>query len=167
MFIFITKYSIITIISYIKKGHLTKRWNKLADIGYKDNCDYFFQIGDDIFFKTKGFINDCINILQKNNNIGMTGPVNNNKNILTQCFVSKKHIEILGYFFPEEIINWYCDDWYNYLYKPNNFFSLKNHYASNDGGKERYKYTNSNKIKMFAKKLANRDKKKIEEYIHK
>ena len=40
------------------------------------------------------------------------------------------------------------------------FFSLKNHYASNDGSKEGYKYTNSNKIKMFAKELANRDKKK-------
>ena len=164
----------------IKKGHVTKMWNELCREAYNDNCEYYFQIGDDIKFHTKGFINDSIKILQKNNNIGMTGPINNNNQILTQCFVSKKHIEILGYFFPEEIINWCCDDWYNYLYKPNNFFPLTNHYASNDGGEPRYivnddkNFMNINnvrenltKLREYSMKLAIRDKKKIEGYIKK
>ena len=164
----------------IKKGHVTKMWNELCKEAYNDNCDYYFQIGDDIKFHTKGFINDSIKILQKNNNVGMTGPINNNNQILTQCFVSKKHIEILGYFFPEEIINWCCDDWYNYLYKPNNFFPLKNHYASNDGGEPRYivnddkNFMNINnvrenvtKLREYSLELANRDRKKIEKYIEK
>ena len=32
----------------IPKGHLTVMWNKLFETAYNDNCDYFFQCGDDI-----------------------------------------------------------------------------------------------------------------------
>ena len=105
-----------------KKGYLTKMWNRLFRIAYNDNCDYFYQCGDDIEFRTSGWVNDCINILQKNNNIGLTGPVNNNNYILTQAFVSRCHMDIFGFFFPENIINWGCDDWYNHVYKRDWFF---------------------------------------------
>ena len=54
--------------------------------------------------------------LEENNNIGLTGPINNNSSILTQAFVSRRHMLIFGWFFPEEIKNWYCDDWYNIIY---------------------------------------------------
>jgi hypothetical protein len=132
----------------IEKGYLTKMWNQLFLNAYNYGCDYFYQCGDDIMFKTKGWINDSINILQKNNDIGLTGPNNNNHFILTQAFVSRKHMEIFGYFFPENIINWGCDDWYNYVYKPNHFFPLTNHYCSNEGGEPRYII---NKNKSFFK----------------
>lgn len=122
----------------IKKGYVTKMWNVLYKKAYDDNCDYFFQCGDDINFKTKGWINDSISILKKNNNIGISGPINNNTRILTQAMFSRKHMEIFGFMFPEEIKNWCCDDWYNLLYKPNHFFPLTNHYCSNDGGNPRY-----------------------------
>ena len=119
----------------IPKGHLTKMWNKLFNISYNDNCDYFFQCGDDIAFKTKGWINKCIEVLLKSNNIGMTGPINNNNNILTQSFVSRSHMELFGYYFPEEIINWCCDDWINLVYKNlNTLYPLKEHYCANLGG---------------------------------
>jgi hypothetical protein len=72
---------------------------------------------DDISFKTKGWVNDCIKVLQANKDIGLTGPLNNNNKILTQSFVSRKHYELFGFYFPEEIINWYCDDWINIVYK--------------------------------------------------
>lgn len=122
----------------IKKGHVTKMWNVLFKQAYDDGADYFYQCGDDIKFHTKGWIGDCILELQKHNNIGLTGPMNNNNRILTQAMVSRKHMEIFGWFFPEEIINWCCDDWYNYVYKPDFFYPLKTHYCSNDGGTPRY-----------------------------
>lgn len=126
----------------IQKGHLTKMWNILFKQAYDEDCDYFFQCGDDINFKTKGWISDCIETLKKNNDIGLTGPINNNPNILTQAFVSRKHMDIFGWFFPEEIINWGCDDWYNHVYKPDNFFPLFHHFCSNDGGPPRYVVNN-------------------------
>lgn len=127
----------------IKKGHLTKMWNVLYQNAYIDSCNYFYQCGDDIMFCTKGWVNDSIAILEQHNDIGLTGPYNNNPHILTQAFVSRKHMEIFGYFFPENIFNWGCDDWYNYVYKPDYFFPLKNHYCSNEGGEPRYVIDNN------------------------
>jgi len=124
--------------SGIKKGHLTVMWNRLYEKAYEDGFHYFFQCGDDINFKTKGWVDDCIKILKEHNDIGMTGPINNCDRILTQSFVSRKHMEIMGYFFPPEIINWCCDNWINDVYRPDYFYPLLSHFCSNDGGKPRY-----------------------------
>jgi len=121
-----------------KKGYLTKMWNKLFREAYNDGCDYFYQCGDDIEFKTDGWVNDCINTLIENHNIGLTGPMNNNNFILTQAFVSRLHMDIFGFFFPENIINWGCDDWYNHVYSPHYIYPLKRHLCNNLGGKPRY-----------------------------
>ena len=127
----------------IAKGHLTIMWNRLFKKALDDECDYFFQCGDDIKFKTKGWINDSIKILSENNNIGISGPNNNNYEIITQSFVSRKHFDLFGYYFPEELINWYCDDWINLVYKQiNAFYPLKNHYCANNGGEPRYNIHN-------------------------
>ena len=127
----------------IQKGYLTKMWNLAFKEAYNDNCDYFFQCGDDIEFKTDNWVNDCIDVLQKVDNVGLTGPINNNQYILTQSFVSRKHMDIFGYYFPEEIINWFCDDWYNGVYKKMNaFYPLQNHYCANIGGYPRYDINN-------------------------
>ena len=117
-------------------------WNIVHKQAYDEGCDYFYQCGDDICFKTNNWINDCIKILQAHDNIGLTGPINNNHRILTQSFVSRCHMEIFGWFFPEEIINWCCDDWYNWVYQPNYFYPLLNHFCSNDGGQPRYNVAN-------------------------
>ena len=136
----------------VKKGHLTKMWNILFKKAYDEDCDYFFQCGDDIYFATKGWVNDCIKTLKSHNNVGLTGPINNNARILTQAFVSRKHMEIFGWFFPEEIINWCCDDWYNWVYQPDHFFPLTQHFCSNQGGKPRYDIHN---MSNFEENMAN------------
>ena len=155
------------------KGHLTKMWNILFDVAYKENNDYFFQCGDDIVFTTKGWVNDCIKTLQQHNDMGLVGPINNNMRLLTQCFVSKKHYEIFGYFFPNEIVNWCCDDWINDVYKPDLFFPLQDHFCSNQGGNPRYIINNDhefsglpslNKLKKEVAAYIERDKKKIKKF---
>jgi hypothetical protein len=160
----------------IAKGHVTKMWNVLFKQSYEDNCDYFYQCGDDIVFHTKGWVNDCISKLKTNDNIGLSGPINNNNLILTQAFVSREHMEIFGWFFPEEIINWGCDDWYNHLYSPTMFFPLSNHYCSNEGGAPRYIINNdplyglnanynTRLIRTNARNLALKHKTLIENYL--
>ena len=142
----------------IPKGHHTKMWNILFKEAYDEGYDYFYQCGDDISFKTSGWINDSIKMLESKNNVGLTGPINNNPSILTQSFVSRKHMEIFGWYFPEEILNWCCDDWYNYVYKPDFFYPLNNHFASNDGGAPRYDVNNDKnflKQDTFRKNVAN------------
>ena len=164
----------------IKKGHLTKMWNILFKKAYEDEYDYFFQCGDDINFTTKNWTKDSIVTLQKNNNIGLTGPINNNSRILTQAFVSRKHMEIFGWFFPEEIINWCCDDWYNWVYQPTYFYPLRNHFCSNQGGEPRYDINNdpnylknplkaqvdTQKLRNFTRELVETHKKLLNKYIN-
>ena len=129
----------------ISPGHVTEMWNKLFKYAYNDNCDYFLQCGDDIIFKTTNIIDDSIRMLKMHNDIGLTGPICNNPNILTQTFVSRKHMEIFNYYFPSQIKNWFCDDWINLVYSPTYYYPLLNHKCLNSGGSPRYsvEYINS------------------------
>jgi len=127
----------------IKSGHLTKMWNELFEISYNEN-DYFYQLGDDIIFENYNFLD--IYIARLNNNIGVTGYLTKNKtNILTQSFVSKTHYLIFGFYFPESIKNWFCDDWISNVYKKFNLYKPLGAKIINNGGCERYSVEGSNK----------------------
>lgn len=163
----------------IPKGHVTQMWNLLFSDAYKRSCDYYYQCGDDMQFTTKGWINDCINALKSNNDIGLAGPINNNNRILTQAFVSYKHMDIFGWFFPIEIKNWCCDDWYNMVYHPQYLYPLYNHFAVNLGGEPRYDINNNpnftdnelvaainvSMLRKYTLELANKHKVLIEQYL--
>lgn len=148
----------------IPKGHLTKMWNQLFDLAYNDECDYFFQCGDDIEFLTNGWIDFCINTLVKHNGIGVTGPIDiNNTKLLTQSFVSRKHMKCFGYYFPPEIINWYCDDWINQIYiRMKRFYPLSNCKCNNVGGNPRYRINNENDFNKSCYKISNLCKSLVE-----
>ena len=135
----------------IPKGWVTKMWNRAFKKAYHDKCDYFYQCGDDILLQSKNWVTNSIEILKKNNNIGLTGPLDigriqvggensapgGDRFIQTQSFVSRKHMELFGYFFPEEIKNWYCDDWITKVYYPKYYYQIENSIL-NIGGPPRY-----------------------------
>lgn len=129
---------------YIHKGNVVAMWNMLFKKAYDDGCDYFFQTGDDIVFYQNEWLNICLKQIIANNNIGTSAPNDiNNMRILTQSVVSRKHMEIFNYYFPPEIINWFCDDWINEVYKSiNKLFTLKKHLCLNIGGNPRYDINN-------------------------
>jgi len=145
----------------VPKGHVTKIWNILAKKAYDDGCEYLYMCGDDITFSKRGWLEESIKILQENGNIGMTGPKNTNGNtrILTQCLVHRKHIDIFGFFFPEEIKNWYCDDWINDIYPRIRIPEM--YTCFNSGGEPRYTIEHSREL---CQQLVNRDKKILERY---
>lgn len=160
----------------ISKGHCTKMWNMLFKKSYNDDYNYFFQCGDDIQFLTKGWVDECVKQLQNHNDIGMTGPINNNNRILTQSFVSRKHMEIFGQYFPEEIINWCCDDWINFVYYPKYIYPLNEHLCLNLGGKPRYTINNDEsfienlkdktiKLRQECQEIVLRSKKILNNYL--
>lgn len=149
----------------IEKGYLTKMWNILAMKAYLDHCDYFYFCGDDILFLHQGWVEQCVITLIQHRNFGITGPVNKNGNvnILTQIFVSRYHLDIFGYAFPEEIKNWYLDDWINLVYSPCYVYRLENYHCYNQGGKERYNIVDANNL---CRELVIRDRVKVQHYIH-
>jgi hypothetical protein len=149
----------------IKKGHLTKIWNALFEKAYQDDCDYFYQCGDDIEFLNENWDELCINELKKYENLGLCAPKdergkeNNNELRLSQALVSRKHMKIFGYFFPEEITNWFCDDWITWVYtKAKKIYYIDNLFIRNQGGVQRYDIVNCPELFIS---LVERDWRKI------
>jgi hypothetical protein len=156
-------------------GYLTRMWNRLFRQAYDDGCDYFYQCGDDIFFRTRRWITESIEALQAHGDIGLTGPDNKTR-ILTQAFVSRKHMDIFGQFFPESIVNWGCDDWYNWVYE-DYLYPLPGQTCTNEGGKPRYVINHDEhfdedrtrslkELRATVFRKAIRDREKIEKYLN-
>jgi hypothetical protein len=110
-----------------------RAWNKLAEIAYTcpENYDYFFQVGDDITILNNEWTRRFEKKLEQHSNIGVVGPCylsnyygrvsNGNPPVIENSFVHRTHIDIFGYYFHPEIMNWFCDDWITRIYDP--FFS--------------------------------------------
>lgn len=153
----------------IPKGYLTRMWNFLYDQAYEENCNYFYQCGDDIKFRTMGWLYDSVQNLKKNNDIGISGPVNDGNIILTQAMFSRKHKEIFGYFLEHETIkNWYLDDWYNLIYSPEHVNINLNHLCVNtiQNAVNENTYTVSNVNNKEFMEVIKRDKEKINMFLN-
>tara|TARA_B100000575_G_C23079446_1_gene621843 strand:+ start:703 stop:1422 length:720 start_codon:yes stop_codon:yes gene_type:complete len=127
------------------KGNVCFIWNELFKKAYEDNYDYFVQIGSDIYFQDKDWVNACIDILKQNKDIGVVGMTdqgrkkyNPNDTLLTQSFVSRKHMKIFGFYYPHEFKNWFIDDWISEIYEKFNKKFIIPHRIYNCGGPPRY-----------------------------
>ena len=139
-----TSIEILTIDS-LNKGNVCFIWNELFKKAYIDNYDYFVQIGSDIYFQDKDWVNSCIDLLKQNNDIGVVGMAdmgrkkyNPNDTLLTQSFVSRKHMDIFEFYYPHEFKNWFIDDWISEIYEQNNRKFIIPHRIYNCGGQHRY-----------------------------
>ncbi|KAI9139894.1 hypothetical protein BKA69DRAFT_603240 [Paraphysoderma sedebokerense] len=94
-------------------GWVTFIWNGLFSIAYNAGCNYFFQVNDDLSLIGSGWTSKMVQKLEDMDGLGVIGPYDRRQNgrILTQAFVSRKHYEIFGTFFPIEIKDWYSDNW--------------------------------------------------------
>jgi len=132
-------------IDSIHKGNVCHIWNELFKKAYKDNYYYFVQIGSDIYFQDKDWVNTCLDILKQNNDIGVVGMTDQGRKkynpydtLLTQSFVSRKHMEIFGFYYPHEFKNWFIDDWISEIYEKDDKKNIIPHRIYNCGGKPRY-----------------------------
>lgn len=102
--------------------------NQLANIALeKYSAEYIYLFADDLEVYDLDFIeNDFIPYFKKNKDICLGWGIDqNNLQLCTHPFVSKKHVEILGYFYPPEIKNWYCDNWIQNTYNKLNVIKTK------------------------------------------
>jgi hypothetical protein len=117
-----------------------RAWNILFKNAVLDDCDYFYQIGDDVQIESP-WTNVFVNILQENNNVGVVGGchllnyrgriANGKPPVIENAFVHKKHYHIFGTFFDERIDNWFCDDWITEVYKPDNSIHINDIFVKN------------------------------------
>jgi len=106
-----------------EKGNVVDIWNRLYKEAYNDN-DYFVQVGSDITFLNKGWVASAIQTLLLHDNYGVVGLIdtgrrnmNPSDRLFTQTIVSKRHMDIFGFYYPSELKNWFCDDWITDIYR--------------------------------------------------
>lgn len=97
-----------------------RAWNILYKEAYRDNCDYFYQVGSDVQLLSPKWTSYFINVLKKHKNVGITGGVErrywieraivNQLAILENVFLSRKHYEFFSSLFYPEFKNWFIDD---------------------------------------------------------
>jgi len=140
-------------------------WNILFKRAYDDGCDYFYQLGDDIELQTKGWSAVFVEALTKSKGVGVTGPLEeHNRRILTQTFVSRRHMEIFGYYFTPIVKNWSCDDWLHNVYMPSYNFWRKDILVRNSSvGSTKYDIKNISSKKL--KKEIKQGRKKIKTWM--
>jgi len=150
----------------IEKGNVVGYWNMLFKKAYEDNNDYFVQCGDDILFMNKNWLNMCIYHLILNIDLGVSTPQDiGNPKLMTQSVVSRKHMEIFGYYYPPELKSWFCDNWITDVYK-HSLGVMPRCYLQNKGGKPRYTPPDWETTKKLCEELVERDKPKLINYIN-
>jgi len=147
---------------------VVEKWNYLFEKAYKDNIDWFYQLGDDINIIDENWDKEFVNILKSRDGWGVTGPLDlNNTSILTQSFVGRKHYDIFKKnYFDNRIKNWHCDNWITEVYKPELMTRAQSKVKNMSGfGSERYVVDKSAGEKL--KDYVSDGKKKIGNEINK
>ena len=92
--------------------------NQLATVAINDyGAEYLSIFADDLNVFELNYISKFIDYFKNNGYICLGWAIDEgNERIATHPFVHKKHVELLGYFYPKEIKNWYCDDWTTEVY---------------------------------------------------
>lgn len=147
-------------------------WTELMKEAYEDGFDYFAQYGDDISLMTINWTSYFVNILKKNNNIGVCGGVDlpfwkermmqNSQGIIENAFVSRNHYEKLGFFFPPELKSWFSDDHITSIYEGKCFLSPSIQYVNVNrvgGENELSRYKPDMEDKNKYKSIIKRDRK--------
>jgi hypothetical protein len=147
-----------------EKGNVVAHWNFLYEKSVNNNIYYTYLIGDDIIYPNNSYwLDDLIDGLKKNNNIGISGGDSGNPSLpMTQFLISKKHYDIFNYAFNPLIKNWYCDNYLLELY-PEKYINYFHQYKLyNTGGSPRYIINN---IKDKYKSYVLIDRKKLYNFM--
>ena len=120
--------------------------------------------------KIRDFNYACLDILKQNNDIGVVGMTdqgrkkyNPNDTLLTQSFVSRKHMDIFGFYYPDEFKNWFIDDWISEIYDLDNKKFIIPHRIYNCGGPPRYNIYGD---RTLCNNMINKYKYNIKKYIN-
>ena len=120
------------------KGNVVRIWNALAEQAIKEGKAYLMVGGDDIMYPQEDWLHVLRSSLRAHHNVGWASGFSGNERIATQFLVHETHVQMLGWVFPPQIRNWYCDDFLNEVYPEKYRAWLKHIRMPNAGGKERY-----------------------------
>lgn len=136
--------------------HKRPAWaqNDAMIAGYMRNMAYYYRINDDTVMVTPGWTEAFIQGLAAMDppNVGVVGPHHSGGNtaILTYDFVSFKHVEIFGFYYPRAFEDWHGDRWITDVYKPGRTHKLEKillNHAMSLGQRYSRHYHNADQVK--------------------
>lgn len=94
--------------------------NDAMMIAYMNHADYYYRINDDTTMVSSRWTETFIWQLQKFQppNIGVVGPnqLIGPREILTYDFVHRTHIDIFGFYYSRDFLDWFADHWMSRIY---------------------------------------------------
>ena len=118
-------------LTFVKCNHTrSPAWaqNDALMTGYHAGATYLYMINDDTRFLSWHWPQYLTQALAKMNpkNVGISGPnhIHGNTKVLTYNFVHRTHVDIFGYFYPREFVDWGADVWISEVYQPDNYAKL-------------------------------------------
>lgn len=119
---------------------VTLLWNLLFLDAIVDGNDYFYQVNDDVALLDAGWTSKFVAKLQNSDGFGVTGPNDQlwNCRLLTQSFVSRRHWEIFGWYYPIVIKDWYSDNWISEVYGSDHTYCVQDAAIRNGATSTRY-----------------------------
>ena len=144
-------------------------FNEACRSAYEYGADYIVRVNDDSEFVSQGWITKAINTLAAYNppNVGVVGPTchQGNTKILTHDMVHRTHLEIFDDYYPDELDNWWIDDWITNVYGKSRTTKIASwlvvHHEFHHG--TRYRVDDSQHLHL--KRLVDRGKDRIQEYL--
>jgi hypothetical protein len=115
-------------------------WNTLFAVALQDGNDYFYQLNDDVELATSGWTGKFVKWLLDHSGLGVVGPNDRlwSCALLTQSFVSRRHWDLFGFYFPPEIKDWYSDNWISQVYGGDNTKCIPDVHIVNGAVSTRY-----------------------------
>lgn len=145
----------------------TRAVNEMAKYAHSVlHADYMVRINDDTKLLSAGWTTMAITTLKSLSDIGVVGPTHRegNTGILVFDFVSRRHYDIHGFYYPPELSNWWADDWITKVYEPDRTVKLKRWRTKHVGTHGvRYKIDSKDERKLL--RLIERGKLRISETL--
>eukprot|EP01134_Creolimax_fragrantissima_P006402 CFRG6402T1 len=95
---------------------ITWKYNRLLIDSYHGGCDYLYQYSDDAKFLTP-WVDTLVGTLKARGGFGSAGAEDTNyRSTMELGLTSRLHMEMLGYFWPPKLKNFYSDDFIQQLY---------------------------------------------------
>ena len=137
-------------------------------LAYMDHNDYHYRVNDDTTLTSANWTEQFIKTLSKYDpaNVGVVGPNHSGGNlaILTYDFVHRSHVDIFGFYYPRDFLDWHGDRWITDVYKPGRITKLKDIKLKHTMSKgTRYHVHRVNKDKVSG--IIEREKKVLNRWI--
>lgn len=160
----------LTFISIRRMGSPRIPFNEATRVAYEYGAAFIVRINDDTEFTSQGWISLAVDALYSFTPplVGVVGPTceEGNEEILTHDMVHVTHLEIFTNYYPDELNNWWVDDWISSVYGESRTMKLAHWSVAHHTTRHGQRYTVNETQKGLLPSLLERGRGQLSMFIH-